>query len=438
MSPNKFSDIIPPEKRTIRNITAPHARTRTSVSMPRSVVDDDGMPGEVHEAPPGKKRRVGLGRYGKMLLWGILAVVVALVGLSLLFSGARIVVKPLFKDVSVDGTFTAYRAGEGNGQFEYQIMKQEKALSATVPALGETHAEEFASGSIIIFNEYSTAPQRLVKNTRFETNEGLIYRIADSVTVPGERTEGGKTIPGSVEVKVYADVSGGTYNIGLTDFTIPGFKGDPRYEDFYARSKTPMTGGFVGVRPAVEEETLKKATAELETKLREALLEEARAQKPDSFYFFENLIEVEIEPAVVTSSGDDAQVSVAGTIYTVLFGEDAFAALLASELVPGYDSEPVYLADASAVTIALADSQSEPIAQAKEISFNAKGDTRIIWSFSEEQLKQDLAGRPKEALPTILSGYGSIAEARAIFRPFWKQSFPETPGDIEVEVVLPE
>ena len=63
---------------------------------------------------------------------------------------------------------------------------------------------------------------------------------------------------------------------------------------------------------------------------------------------------------------------------------------------------------------------------------------RIIWVFDEEQLKQDLSGRPRTALPTILEGYPSVDKAKAVLRPLWKQSFPVNPEKINVEVRLAE
>ena len=72
--------------------------------------------------------------------------------------------------------------------------------------------------------------------------------------MPGESLVSGKTVPGSTETAVSADEAGKEYNIGKTDFTIPGFKGDARYSKFYARSKTDMEGGFIGTIYSLSDE----------------------------------------------------------------------------------------------------------------------------------------------------------------------------------------
>src|SRR3989344_818329 len=83
------------------------------------------------------------------------------------------------------------------------------------------------------------------------------------VTIPGTKVENGKTVPGSKEVDVVADKAGAEYNIGLTDFTIPGFKGSPKFETVFARSKTEMTGGYVGNSQIVTKNAVDIAVAEL-------------------------------------------------------------------------------------------------------------------------------------------------------------------------------
>jgi len=111
------------------------------------------------------------------------------------------------------------------------------------PATGKKEVATKASGNITIFNEFSSAPQRIIANTRFLSKEGYIFRIKEPVTIPGFSVTGGKKIPGQVTVKVYADKPGEEYNIGATSFTLPGLQGTRKYSAIYAKSMLPMTGG---------------------------------------------------------------------------------------------------------------------------------------------------------------------------------------------------
>ena len=61
------------------------------------------------------------------------------------------------------------------------------------------------------------------------------------------------------------------------------------------------------------------------------------------------------------------------------------------------------------------------------------------WKFvlvKDNKLKQDLAGREKDAIPTILSGYSSIQSIEASLWPFWRGSFPEDVDKISIEQIL--
>ena len=79
----------------------------------------------------------------------------------------------------------------------------------------------------------------------------MIYKIPESITVPGKKTVGGKSIPGSVETLIFADEPGEKYNLKISelkgDFKVAGFKGDKKYDFFYGRAKTDIDGGSSGV-----------------------------------------------------------------------------------------------------------------------------------------------------------------------------------------------
>ena len=106
---------------------------------------------------------------------------------------------------------------------------------------------KYATGSIEIYNNYSSEPQVLVKTTRFTAPDGKIYRLDDTVTVPGGTTNSGGFVPGSIVTTVTADQPGSSYDISTTTrFRIPGFQGTAKYDNFYADSSGQITGGFVG------------------------------------------------------------------------------------------------------------------------------------------------------------------------------------------------
>ena len=115
-------------------------------------------------------------------------------------------------EISEYQNIMVYR-GKEPGQVLYQVRMPDYLLVSNSSegwqktlrtATGKEEVSLKASGRIVIYNNYNTAKQRLVRNTRFETPPGFIYRINKSIDVPGQTTEAGRTIPGSIEVTIHA------------------------------------------------------------------------------------------------------------------------------------------------------------------------------------------------------------------------------------------
>ncbi|MFZ1720332.1 MAG: hypothetical protein WAU28_03190 [Candidatus Moraniibacteriota bacterium] len=126
----------------------------------------------------------------------------------------------------------------------YRLIEDTVAVPITITPSGVgASGERKARGKVVIYNAFSADPQPLVATTRLETGSGIIFRLTAGVTVPGVTTIAGKEEPGAIEAEIVADQSGDAFNIAPTTFTIPGFKGNAKYEKFSAKLLTPTTGG---------------------------------------------------------------------------------------------------------------------------------------------------------------------------------------------------
>ncbi len=428
MSQNSFNGIVPPRRKSIRNIS----RSNTSTSETRQ---NHGY-GSIPPTPRGRGIPSFFSKYSIWIISGVL-LVITVIALSFIFSYSKIIVNPKQKEVTVDGQFTALREPEIGG-LSYEIMQLEKSESQVVTATDREKVKEKASGKILIFNNFSTKKQRLVTNTRFETPEGLIYRINKPVIIPGQdKNSDGSMTPGSVEIMVYADKPGENYNIPLKDFTIPGFKGSPQYDKFYARSKTPMTGGFDGDRLKVDDGLLSKTKQSLEKKLQKELLEQISTDIPSDFYFFEEGTFFKFSDPVISDEGDSkARIESDGTAYAVIFKKKEFAQYLAQETISDYEGRPVYILSTEDLTLKVPERENPKPWEEDSFTFSLKGMVRIIWTFDENNLKEDLRNRPRSAVYTILKGYPAIDKAQTSINPFWRRSFQNDPEKILVEIQL--
>ncbi|MDO8443085.1 MAG: hypothetical protein Q7S81_02415 [bacterium] len=128
-----------------------------------------------------------------------------------------------------------------------QKSTSSKSSSLPFPATGKKQVSDKASGKMTIYNSYSSDAQTLVKDTRFLSPDGKIFKLAKQIIVPGAKISEGKILPSSIDADVVAEKAGEEYNVGPVKlFQIPGFKGTPKYAAFYGESKGSMAGGFVG------------------------------------------------------------------------------------------------------------------------------------------------------------------------------------------------
>ncbi len=454
MAKNILQDIVPPERRSIRNVPLPSRRTPRSpqqvinadVEFPRSENSNfNQVPPNPPSTPPPPKiypyeqYSGNSPRYSKKAIWiaCVLAIFVVLFSLASIFSGATIEVALKQNTVSIpEGEFTAFQGSSGSG-IPFEVIKMSKDIGRVIPAEGEEQVEQKASGQIVIYNDFDGNDQRLIKNTRFMTPEGLIYRVNESVVVPGRKTSGGTSIPGSVEVTVYADEPGEKYNIDLKDFTIPGFKGDPRHEKIYARSKTEMKGGFVGIMKKVSESQLSTARTEISEEIRMALKQEVRAQIPSDFVSFEQGIFFDFEPLPQSEAGGNSvQVNERGTIKAIMFNKNILSEYLAESLVPEMaSSSKVSIINIETLPINISEGGSFDPSTSGTFSFSLTGEVTFVGEFDESALITDLLGRHKKEIPSILEVYPAIQTADAIIKPVWKRTLPKNSEDISIKII---
>lgn len=428
--PRPIQDVIPPERKTIRHIPVPD----------RSMIRKTHKPAESRSKGAGfskhSRNSLVMISYSQISLWflAVVTVIILAFSISVFFTSAKIVVTPRQLTIPIDLLVVSKRLA-GADELSFEVINLSDEAADTVSATGEQYVERKASGKILIYNNYSGSAQRLIKNTRFETPEGLIYRINQSITVPGRRNDGGSLAPGNVEVMVYADQSGPRHNIGLTDFTIPGFKSDSdRFKNFYARSKTPMTGGFAGMEKFVSPDVLKMAQGKLRETLGGNIVPLAKTKIPDDFWLpdgavftvFESLPQTEIP-------GNKIKIRERASSTAVIFNKEKLAKFLASKVVPDYRGDPITITNPNELSVDISEKAKVKPLEAAVIVFSVKGSPKFVWSYDEGALRSAVLGKLKRETDGILKTFAGIERTEVVIRPFWKKSFPDKPSRITVE-----
>ncbi len=435
-----MQDIISPERRSIRNISIDRPQQVGGNASPST--DESATPPETPFTPFSPRRSRENRKWMRVGIWSGIGLVVAIILFVIVgsfFEGATVRVTPRHSLVNLDDTVVA---GKAEGNVGYEVVEVPREESKEVPATGEERIERASSGTIVIYNDFDTNTQKLIKNTRFESSDGKIYRIRDSVTVPGQhKGADGKMVPGSVEAEVFADSPGEDYNIGLSDFTIPGFKEakDPRYDKFYARSKTPIAGGFVGTVKTASADVTATAKTELKTKLEQGGAASLEGVLPEGFILLPDTVTVVFEdlPNADGTKDDTVLIRMKSATRGVAINGNDLAAYVASHRIPEYDNDTIEFEDASALSITL----PKPITVAEipeTFELKLSGPANLIWTFDAENLKQDLSGIHRDLTDSVLSRYGAIEKADISIKPFWRRSMPSDPETIEIVTVSNE
>lgn len=417
------------ERRSIQDIIPP-ARSkpiRASLTQTSEVVKPPPKAPETPPLPPRPQKPPANHTFMLMVIaFGVLLIIGAAFALvSTLFHRAEVSVVLSRYSVPVAETFTATPDGV---LLSYTEKSVETELSTSVPQSGSEPVEERASGTILIYNAYSTKSQRLITNTRFETPGGLIYRIQSPVTVPGYKTVNGERVPGEVEATVYADEPGEKYNIGATDFTIPGLKGSPQFEAMYARSKGTLSGGFVGQRAKVEKSVRDSALSTLrsdgEVKAREAFI---ASLSPNELLLSSDIaVEFVEQPDIAGDS--EATVRLKAIAKAPVFLEDKLASLLASEA--GVRAEgSLEITNLKDLSILLEKSKTSDA-----LSVTLSGTAELVGVIDRNRLLQDLAGKDQRDVGVVLSGYPAIADMKVSVYPFWRGTIPEELSKINLSL----
>ena len=439
MAKNIIQDVVVKNRRSIRQISIDKGRRRTRNWENRI---EENEPEEKKTEPIHSERGKKFKKRNapKMVIWtvALLSIIFLLFSVTSFFSTATVTVVPKIARVALDDSYMA-RKNALPGELQFEVMTLQKKMSKQLEATETENAEIKAKGKIVVYNNFSAASQRLIINTRFESEKGLIYKIPESITVPGVKIVGGKKVPGSIETEIFADESGDKYNMKVSDlkgdFKVAGFKGDKKYDYFYARLKTDIAGGQSGLVKKVPAKILAEARNELKASIKSELLKEAFATKPQSSVLFADAYYIDfISLPDASSDPGKVEINESAALYGIIFDEAKLSSYVAKEKIRSeYDGAPVNLILDDNAAVSISSNSKTKIWESDSLNLSLKGGANIVWIYDNALLQKSLAGQRKSSLNSILSSFQGITEMRAEVRPYWKRSFPNKAEKIKIE-----
>jgi hypothetical protein len=309
--------------------------------------------------------------------------------------------------------------------------------SAIIPLIREEVTEELtiefdptgvsesgsrATATIKVVNETNTA-QPLVANTRFQSENGKIYRIADRINVPAL---------GSVTVEITAEEGGEDYNIEPGRLSIPGLSGSGnRSAQIYGELDESITNGSSENQRIVTEDDIDSIRKTLQEKLTSNIQKTISNLESSITPLLNESLEDSISiqftdiPSVGTVA-DSLTVNAKATVNFYGYVESTLDELLRSSILETLD-EDAQILSIPEIAVEITDQTNNGV-------INARVFVTYVTSTSinTESIINNLRGKPLSQANIIIEESNEIAELQIQVSPSFFPLFPFLESNIKV------
>lgn len=372
------------------------------------------------------------------VLGGVSLLLLISVGAFFLLPKAEVRVTPYKMVQTFDKEFNNKIDADEN-TVSARMVEKEKQVSVTVATTGKSDGvNQKARGTVVIYNNYNTESQPLVATTRLETADGKLFRLQSGVVVPAMTVVNGQKEAGAIEAQVVADQTGAEYNVDATTFTIPGFKGGPKYEKFTAKSTKAMSGGGSGGVSdvmVVAKVDLDGALRDAKEKAKGEFLDEVRGEMTSE----ERVLDEQVDITPVASP----QLPGVGTVASALEYKGTFKlrAFIFSEKTVKEKIDATSEKNIQGIlfrsvssTITYSDSSADFASGTLKIKAHAL--VTMESDIDKEKLKEALLGKNESGIGQTLKNFPEVKNIQVVFSPQWfVQSIPSSSSRVSVTVL---
>lgn len=319
----------------------------------------------------------------------------------------------------------------------FEIIMYEDKEYKDVLLTSTSEVSKNAKGEIILFNEYSTTPQKIVAGTFLSDENGKAYKLDTSITIPGYKIEKSKIIKGEVSVKITSFLAGEAYNGSPELFHINSFKGTTKYNKIYGKIKTPMSGGIAGLVYTLDDKEKDNILSKT-TSFKEKLLRKLSAQIPEDYILYPDAVKYSFSlDQELMSKDSNLKVVLNGFISAVIFKKDILDGILINKILPKISQkERAELLPVDLSVLIFNFKNQDQIIDKDMVGFNFEltGNLPIKWQPDKEEIKTLLLGVKKDDTSAVFKLDPGISTASIKIIPFWSKKLPENPKNIDIIV----
>lgn len=402
--PERFYDIFPPQKRP--------------AFSPVFIEVKEKKPSF---GQPPKKKYFLKKRFSKIFLFLLLILVTFGGGIffPFKFRTLKLMLWPKTEDFSYDyqiyASLNTSKIDVENKTIPAFFIEESKQLEQEFNVNYKELKESRAEGKLTVYNKDSK-PLSLRKETRFLSENNKTFIAPEPIFIPGNS---------SVEVNVVAIESGEEYNIGPSNFSLPGLGGSPRYFTTYAKSTQPMKGGEKKEIKKLTEEEFENAKNQLIEKASNSLKESLK-KKAKNYILFEQAINFETKEVFsktkIGSEVDKFDILVRVKASAIVFKETDLKELLKNILEQELFSDKMIFWE----TLNFENEFLEVNFSSGLVNLKSKIKLKISSRFDETLIKTQALNKQKEEIErNILENFPEILKAEAKIFPFWVKTSPK-------------
>lgn len=396
---------------------------------------------------PGKKKWLAV----FLLVSALVFFVVVYVALP----GATIIIEPTADVVSKGLNINLEISPEEDGK-SLAAYPVEATVESTLThtASGIENRGSNASGTLTVSN-VSGHDWPLMATTRFQTPEGIVFRLQADSTIPAGTVEN----PGRLDVLVVADEKdangaavGERGNIGPTRFFLPALLEESK-DDLYAENSSPMTGGTSEVITRITEEDLQAAQIKLEAELKDNVLAELRKEVlsvgnskglnlkllEDASVLQFGTADVDLPIELIGQEAETFDVTGSLDLAGVAYDSDALYDLLKAEILavetPG---KQLISVDKNSISLSVLEAnvpedRYKITAQIQgveeyEIDTELEGGAELA-----KKIKEHIAGKSIEEAKAYIQNLAEVNQVQIKIWPVWSPTIPSLPDNIKIK-----
>ncbi|MES3005510.1 MAG: baseplate J/gp47 family protein [Patescibacteria group bacterium] len=430
------------EKRSIRNIPLTKKQTKELEKIEEEMAEGVLPPPPLMTPPPrpisrqavAKKAQKSMeeeieiekksSRRGNLFWWAVAAVCLLLIyGIAHYFRHATVTIVRAEETVVLSDNNFGLAMASSSIQIPAGVITYQKSIfnistSTSISATGEQRVEKKAVGKIVVYND-STTSQLLIATTRFQSTDGLIFRLNKNVTIPAKK---------NLTVDVTADQAGEKYNIGPRTFSLPALAGTAKAKTVYGKSSVSMAGGLISNVPKASSGDLSTAKALLQNNLREEAVRRALSEVPEGYIFVEGALVVTFDDIVqsYTAVSKSATLSQSASVGVYYLDKHSFGVAVASQ----GSLLALSTVDVAADTVSLV-ATIPAVKTADKMILTGTSTVKVI--FAPEEIAGKLAGLSRNEALAAIKALPGVEIVQISLKPWWEHRLPSKEA-IAVEI----